>query len=209
MTGSRPGSGAEAVAEKLRQEHPYGTAPGLMSLFHEGDRVLITVRVSALDDWYYWLDAIGPQLTREVQRIGVTLAATGSMGGVPVDLLAYGAYDPLEAAWRAAGLPYLLWGRVYDLSEPLRDRAGGHWTYTGGTAEGEVPLLTASGGGGADARTLPVVVCHAGPLGANANRNGNGNGDGADGARAAARGNDPAGAEAAARRREAGRQPQP
>ncbi|WP_165987676.1 BN159_2729 family protein [Streptomyces sp. YIM 98790] len=162
MTGNP--SGAEAVARRLRKEHPYGTAPGLMSLFREGDRVLITVRVSSVDDWYYWLDAIGPQLSREVQRVGVTLAATASVEGVPVDLLAYGAYGPLEAAWREAGLPYLLWGRVYDLSEPLRDRTGGRWTYTGGNAAGEVPLLAAPDGG-ADARTLPVVVCHAGPLG--------------------------------------------
>ncbi|MEU6657829.1 BN159_2729 family protein [Streptomyces sp. NPDC046821] len=119
----------------------HGHRPEVMAIDCCGDRVVVCIKAASLADWYSWLAAIGAPVDAEPRQAGYAQLAFGRRDGVPVHLVAHDVPRLLEEAWDAACEPYILWGRVYDLSRPLTDRNGDIWHHHRYRPQDHVPLL--------------------------------------------------------------------
>ncbi|MCI3277561.1 BN159_2729 family protein [Streptomyces cylindrosporus] len=138
---------AVTVATGLRARHAGRLE--VMEIAADHERVTVAIRALALSDWEYWLEAIGAPLNAPTRTAGYAQVAAGKIDGVDVHLTAHDVPRLLQAASDAAGEPFYLWGRIYDLSRGLVDQGGRTWVYLGQRqAEGGMPLMALRGGDG-------------------------------------------------------------
>ncbi|MGW4669284.1 BN159_2729 family protein [Streptomyces sp. NPDC004324] len=152
---------AAATADRLRAAHAHRLE--LTHIASDDERVTVQIRALALDDWEYWLTAVGAPPAAHTHRSGEAQVASGEIDEVGIHLTAHGVPHLLEQAVRAAETPYCLGGRVYDLALDHSDRHGQRWHYLGHCQEDETPLLTLDGTDGPH-YPFPSVVTANGPL---------------------------------------------
>lgn len=152
-----------AVVARLRAENA-----GRLEIRHitsDHERVTVHIHALSLGDWDYWLNAIGAPLDTPSHRTGWAQIAQGQIDGVDVYLTAHEVPRLLDKAAQAAGEPFCLGGRVYDLARGQIDRYGQVWRYLGQRQDDGVPLLTLFGTGG-PLYPLTSIVTANGPLSA-------------------------------------------
>ncbi|MFF4788912.1 BN159_2729 family protein [Streptomyces sp. NPDC001276] len=152
-----------AVAAKLRAENAGRLETTHITWDHE--RVVIHIHALSLDHWEYWLTAIGAALDAPTHRAGWAQTAAGQIDAVDVHLTAYQVPHLLDTAAEAAGEPFFLGGRVYDLARGQVDRHGQTWSYLGQRREDGMPLLTLCGTSSPPYPLASIVTAN-GPLSA-------------------------------------------
>ncbi|MCX5601559.1 BN159_2729 family protein [Streptomyces phaeochromogenes] len=151
---------AESVAVQLRAEHA-GRLEA-MQIAADAERVTVAIKAVSLQDWTYWLAAIGARVDVVTRQAGYAQIAPGRVDGVDVHLTAHEVPRLLAEAMTAAGEGFYLWGRVYDLTVPQVDRQGRAWLYLGMRKQDGMPMLT--GRGSTVQAPLASVVVQDGPL---------------------------------------------
>ncbi|MER7972025.1 BN159_2729 family protein [Streptomyces sp. NPDC096080] len=149
---------AVTLASRLREQH--GEQAGVTEISPDRERVGVAIRAASLDDWTYWLTAIGAPLELRTWTAGYAQMALGSIDGVETRLVAHDVPRLLRDAELAAGEPYFLWGRMYDLSRGQLDSRGITWLYLGQRQENGMPLLTVRGGASALYPLTSIVVAY-------------------------------------------------
>ncbi|MFE9312835.1 BN159_2729 family protein [Streptomyces sp. NPDC006706] len=152
-----------AVAARLRAENEGRLETTHITWDHE--RVVIHIHALSLDHWEYWLTAIGAALDAPTHRAGWAQTAAGQIDAVDVHLTAYQVPHLLDKAVAAAGEPFFLGGRVYDLARGQVDRHGQVWSSLGQRREDGMPLLTLCGTSGPPYPLTSIVTAN-GPLSA-------------------------------------------
>lgn len=152
---------AAVAAARLRTENAGRLEVTQITSDH--GRVTIHIHALSLDDWEYWLTAIGTPLNAPTHRTGWAQTATGEVDGVEVLLTAHDVPRLLEEATLRATEPFCLGGRVYDLALGHTDRHGQTWHYVGERQEDDTPLFTLGGSSG-PSYPLPSIVTANGPL---------------------------------------------
>ncbi|MGW5126209.1 BN159_2729 family protein [Streptomyces sp. NPDC004069] len=150
-----------AVVARLRAENA-----GRLEIRHitsNHERVTVHIHALSLGDWDYWLTAIGAPLDAPSHRTGWAQIVHGQIDGVEVQLTADEVPRLLDQAAEAAGEPFRLGGRVYDLARGQLDRHGQLWRYLGQRQDDGVPLL-ALGGTSGPLYPLTSIVTVNGPL---------------------------------------------
>ncbi|QIY66359.1 BN159_2729 family protein [Streptomyces sp. RPA4-2] len=152
---------AVTVAAKLQSDH--ATRPELSAVAAHRDCVSVAIKATSLDDWGYWLTAIGTPVAVTSHQAGYAQLAVGTVEGVEVHLTAHEVPRLLQEAADATGEPFMLWGRVYDLTRGYRDRFDNFWVYLGQRQESGMPLLCLRGTDG-PMYPLGSIIVSNGPL---------------------------------------------
>ncbi|MFC8676765.1 BN159_2729 family protein [Streptomyces griseorubiginosus] len=135
---------AVTIATRLRNEHADRLEVSQIAPNHE--RVTVAIRAASLDDWEYWLRAIGAPHDVVTWTAGYAQLAKGRLDGVEIHLTAHGVPRLLHEAEQAALEPFYLWGRMYDLSRTHVDKHGRQWVFLGQRqAQGGMPVMTQRG----------------------------------------------------------------
>lgn len=138
---------AVSVAAALRAEH--NRRLEVLGIAADGPRVLITIRAASLSDWEYWLAAINTPVNITTKTSGHTQLVAGHVDGIDVHLAAHDVPRLLTEAKEAAGEPFYLWGRMYDLTRGYIGRNGHVWLYFGQRqSPAGMPLVGLRGGDG-------------------------------------------------------------
>lgn len=125
-----------------------------MQIKADGERVTVAIKATCLDDWEYWLDAIGAPRNVRTRTAGHAQVAAGTLDGVAVHLTAHGVPELLQEASDTAADPFFLWGRIYDLGMGQVDRADRIWLSLGRRQdERGMPLLVLRGTDGPPIRS--------------------------------------------------------
>ncbi|MET7983564.1 MULTISPECIES: BN159_2729 family protein [unclassified Streptomyces] len=153
---------AVSVAASLQSDHLARLEA--MQITADGERVTVAVKATCLDDWGYWLDAIGAPRNVRTRTAGHAQVAAGTLDGVAVHLTAHGVPELLQEASDAAADPFYLWGRIYDLGMAQIDRTDRIWLSLGRRQdERGMPLLILRGTDGPPYPLASIVMAH-GPL---------------------------------------------
>ncbi|MGW0966014.1 BN159_2729 family protein [Streptomyces sp. NPDC002516] len=153
---------AVSVAASLQSDHLARLEA--MQITADGERVTVAIKATCLDDWEYWLDAIGAPRNVRTRTAGHAQVAAGTLDGVAVHLTAHGVPDLLQEASDAAFDPFYLWGRIYDLGMGQVDRTDRIWLSLGRRQdERGMPLLILRGTDGPPYPLASIVMAH-GPL---------------------------------------------
>ncbi|MGW6459352.1 BN159_2729 family protein [Streptomyces sp. NPDC055078] len=155
-------SRAAALAEQIRAE--CGPDSGLMSVRSDGAQVLVTVQVTAAEQWGQWRQYLGITAEPERKPLPYAYVGSGHRAGVAVSVVAYDAPQVEARTTAAARMPYRHGGIVYDLALPQQDMDGDVWDYAECRADG-MPLLTMRGASG-ERCSLAHIVDYVGPLAA-------------------------------------------
>ncbi|MEU0087233.1 BN159_2729 family protein [Streptomyces sp. NPDC006274] len=151
---------AAELATRIRTE--CGEGRGLLRVQEQGDRLLVTVQVTAQEQWAAWRTYLGVT-TDEPQTLEYAHVVSGHRDGVAVSLVAYDVQQVEARTAAAARMPYRHGGVVYDLALPQRDSQGDIWDYAGCRKDG-VPLLHHRDVDAGLRCSLPNVVDLVGPL---------------------------------------------
>ncbi|MFE5140394.1 BN159_2729 family protein [Streptomyces fagopyri] len=154
---------AVTVAAKLQAAHASRTE--LSSILADGQRVAAVIKAASLDDWEYWLTAIGAPLAVQTHIAGYAQLAVGSVDGVAVHLTAHEIPRLIREAAASAREAFHLWGRVYDLASGYRDRYDNVWVYLGQRQESGMPLMLLRGTEG-PLYSFGSIITSNGPLAA-------------------------------------------
>ncbi|WP_328454924.1 BN159_2729 family protein [Streptomyces sp. NBC_00386] len=153
---------AVSVAASLQSDHLARLEA--MQIKADGERVTVAIKATCLDDWEYWLDAIGAPRNVRTRTAGHAQVAAGTLDGVAVHLTAHGVPELLQEASDTAADPFFLWGRIYDLGMGQVDRADRIWLSLGRRQdERGMPLLVLRGTDGPPYPLASIVMAH-GPL---------------------------------------------
>ncbi|MFJ7963044.1 BN159_2729 family protein [Streptomyces sp. NPDC096324] len=153
---------AVSVAASLQSDHLARLEA--MQITADGERVTVAVKATCLDDWEYWLDAIGAPRNVRTRTAGHAQVAAGTLDGVAVHLTAHGVPELLQEASDTAADPFFLWGRIYDLGVGQVDRTDRIWLSLGRRQdERGMPLLVLRGTDGPPYPLASIVMAH-GPL---------------------------------------------
>lgn len=153
---------AVSVAASLQSDHLARLEA--MQISADGERVTVAIKATCLDDWEYWLDAIGAPRNVRTRTAGHAQVAAGTLDGVAVHLTAHGVPELLQEASDTAADPFFLWGRIYDLGMGQVDRADRIWLSLGRRQdERGMPLLVLRGTDGPPYPLASIVMAH-GPL---------------------------------------------
>ncbi|MER5410575.1 BN159_2729 family protein [Streptomyces sp. NPDC002769] len=152
---------AVTAAAKLQSDH--ATRPELSAVAAHRDCVTVAIKATSLDDWGYWLTAIGAPIAVTSHQAGYAQLAVGTVEGVEIHLTAHEVPRLLEEAADAAGEPFMMWGRIYDLTRGYRDRFDNFWSYLGERQESGMPLLCLRGTDG-PMYPLGSIIVSNGPL---------------------------------------------
>ncbi|MFD8735038.1 BN159_2729 family protein [Streptomyces sp. NPDC059618] len=153
---------AVSVAASLQSDHLARLEA--MQITADGERVTVAIKATCLDDWEYWLDAIGAARNVRTRTAGHAQVAAGTLDGVAVHLTAHGVPELLQEASDAAADPFYLWGRIYDLGMGQVDRTDRIWLSLGRRQdERGMPLLVLRGTDGPPYPLASIVMAH-GPL---------------------------------------------
>uniref|UniRef100_A0AAU3HUN9 BN159_2729 family protein n=1 Tax=Streptomyces sp. NBC_01393 TaxID=2903851 RepID=A0AAU3HUN9_9ACTN len=153
---------AVSVAASLQSDHLARLEA--MQIKADGERVTVAIKATCLDDWEYWLDAIGAPRNVRTRTAGHAQVAAGTLDGVAVHLTAHGVPELLQEASDTAADPFFLWGRIYDLGTGQVDRADRIWLSLGRRQdERGMPLLVLRGTDGPPYPLASIVMAH-GPL---------------------------------------------
>ncbi|MFD6551239.1 BN159_2729 family protein [Streptomyces sp. NPDC058398] len=153
---------AVSVAASLQSDHLARLEA--MQITADGERVTVAIKATCLDDWEYWLDAIGAPRNVRTRTAGHAQVAAGTLDGVAVHLTAHGVPELLQEASDTAADPFFLWGRIYDLGVGQVDRADRIWLSLGRRQdERGMPLLVLRGTDGPPYPLASIVMAH-GPL---------------------------------------------
>ncbi|MFJ8006169.1 BN159_2729 family protein [Streptomyces fagopyri] len=158
---SREYARAVTVAAELQARHANRTE--LSGLTADGQRVAVVIKAASLDDWEYWLTAIGAPFDVATHVAGYAQLAVGSVDGVAVHLTAHEVPRLLREAAASARESFHLWGRVYDLASGHRDRYDNVWIHLGQRQESSMPLMLLRGTAG-PLYTLGSIIARNGPL---------------------------------------------
>ncbi|WP_369043417.1 BN159_2729 family protein [Streptomyces sp. Midd1] len=120
----------------------------------DGNRVAVSIKAASLRDWEYWLAAIGARIDVRTRTVGDAQVAAGTVEGVEVHLTAHDVPVLLAAASDAAGDPFYMWGRIYDLSRGFLDQHDRVWVHLGQRDEQGMALMVLRGG---DATPFPLA----------------------------------------------------
>lgn len=143
---------AVSVAASLQSDHLARLEA--MQIKADGERVTVAIKATCLDDWEYWLDAIGAPRNVRTRTAGHAQVAAGTLDGVAVHLTAHGVPELLQEASDTAADPFFLWGRIYDLGTGQVDRADRIWLSLGRRQdERGMPLLVLRGTDGPPIRS--------------------------------------------------------
>ncbi|MGW0800316.1 BN159_2729 family protein [Streptomyces sp. NPDC002692] len=151
---------AVTIAAQLQAEH--AARPELSAVKADKGRVTLAIKATSLDDWEYWLAAIGAPLAGSHQA-GYAQLAVGAVEGVEIHLTAHEVPRLLQEAAAAMGDPCILWGQTYDLTRGHRDVHGNVWVYLGQRQDGGMPLLHVRGTAG-PLYPLASIIGTNGPL---------------------------------------------
>ncbi|MFF3885420.1 BN159_2729 family protein [Streptomyces sp. NPDC001914] len=153
---------AVSVAASLQSDHLARLEA--MQIMADGERVTVAIKATCLDDWEYWLDAIGAPRNVRTRTAGHAQVAAGTLDGVAVHLTAHGVPELLQEASDTAADPFFLWGRIYDLGMGQVDRTDRIWLSLGRRQdERGMPLLVLRGTDGPPYPLASIVMAH-GPL---------------------------------------------
>ncbi|MFE1287194.1 BN159_2729 family protein [Streptomyces sp. NPDC058751] len=153
---------AVSVAASLQSDHLARLEA--MQITADGERVTVAIKATCLEDWEYWLDAIGAPRNVRTRTAGHAQVAAGTLDGVAVHLTAHGVPELLQEASDEATDPFFLWGRIYDLGMGQVDRADRIWLALGRRQdERGMPLLVLRGADGPPYPLASIVMAH-GPL---------------------------------------------
>ncbi|MGW3914448.1 BN159_2729 family protein [Streptomyces sp. NPDC005070] len=153
---------AVSVAASLQSDHLARLEA--MQITADGERVTVAIKATCLDDWEYWLDAIGAPRNVRTRTAGHAQVAAGTLDGVAVHLTAHGVPELLQEASDTAADPFFLWGRIYDLGTGQVDRTDRIWLSLGRRQdERGMPLLVLRGTDGPPYPLASIVMAH-GPL---------------------------------------------
>ncbi|MFD5518977.1 BN159_2729 family protein [Streptomyces sp. NPDC127066] len=153
---------AVSVAASLQSDHLARLEA--MQIKADGERVTVAIKATCLEDWEYWLDAIGAPRNVRTRTAGHAQVAAGTLDGVAVHLTAHGVPELLQEASDTAADPFFLWGRIYDLGTGQVDRADRIWLSLGRREdERGMPLLVLRGTDGPPYPLASIVMAH-GPL---------------------------------------------
>ncbi|MFE2537283.1 BN159_2729 family protein [Streptomyces sp. NPDC059371] len=153
---------AVSVAASLQSDHLARLEA--MQITADGERVTVAIKATCLDDWEYWLDAIGAPRNVRTRTAGHAQVAAGTLDGVAVHLTAHGVPELLQDASDTAADPFFLWGRIYDLGMGQVDRTDRIWLSLGRRQdERGMPLLVLRGTDGPPYPLASIVMAH-GPL---------------------------------------------
>ncbi|MFF3414549.1 BN159_2729 family protein [Streptomyces sp. NPDC002698] len=153
---------AVSVAASLQSDHLARLEA--MQITADGERVTVAIKATCLDDWEYWLDAIGAPRNVRTRTAGHAQVAAGTLDGVAVHLTAHGVPELLQEASDTAADPFFLWGRIYDLGVGQVDRTDRIWLSLGRRQdERGMPLLVLRGTDGPPYPLASIVMAH-GPL---------------------------------------------
>lgn len=153
---------AVTVAATLQTDH--AERRDCMQIAPDNERVTVATKARSLDDWEYWLKAIGAPVNVPTRTAGHAQLASGSIGGVDVHLTAHDVPRLLDEAAHTTNEPMYLWGRIYDLARGQVDRHNQVWVYLGQRQdEGGMPLLALRGSPG-PLYPLASIVMSNGPL---------------------------------------------
>ncbi|MER5399032.1 BN159_2729 family protein [Streptomyces sp. NPDC002599] len=153
---------AVSVAASLQSDHLARLEA--MQITADGERVTVAIKATCLDDWEYWLDAIGAPRNVRTRTAGHAQVAAGTLDGVAVHLTAHGVPELLQEASDTAADPFFLWGRIYDLGVGQVDRTDRIWLSLGRLQdERGMPLLVLRGTDGPPYPLASIVMAH-GPL---------------------------------------------
>lgn len=135
----------------------------VMAITPDQERVTIAIKATALEDWEYWLEAIGAPRNVVTRTVGYAQVAAGRIDGVDVHLTAHDVPRFLHEASKAALDPFYLWGRIYDLGAAHVDAGRRVWLFLGQRHDDGMPLLVLRGSN-EPPYPLASVVMHFGPL---------------------------------------------
>ncbi|MET7944424.1 BN159_2729 family protein [Streptomyces sp. NPDC005302] len=152
---------AVTVAASLQIAHA-----GRLEVTHleaDGERVSVVIQAASLRDWEYWLAAIGARADVPTKTVDRAQIAAGTCDGVAVHLTAHDVPELLAEARDAAGDPFYMWGRIYDLSCGFLDQHDRVWVHLGLRDDQGMPLMLLRGGDSTQYR-LGSIVVECGPL---------------------------------------------
>ncbi|MET7746794.1 BN159_2729 family protein [Streptomyces sp. NPDC005385] len=129
----------------------------------DGERVSVVIQAASLGDWEYWLAAIGARADVPTKTVDRAQIAAGICDGVAVHLTAHDVPELLAEARDAAGDPFYMWGRIYDLARGFLDQHDRVWVHLGLRDDQGMPLMLLRGGDSTQYR-LGSIVVECGPL---------------------------------------------
>ncbi|MFM9602732.1 BN159_2729 family protein [Streptomyces turgidiscabies] len=147
------------VAASIEQH--IGRHPEFRNIHTEGDRILVSLDITAQSQWAHWQRYFGVSHDKETE-LPYMVAGNGYRDGVQVYVVAYNLPEARAHALRIAKQPFEFEGNVYDLAVPQQDARGAVWFYQGVRTADGMPLLSIDGR--PERCTLANIVRQAGPL---------------------------------------------
>ncbi|MEU6340198.1 BN159_2729 family protein [Streptomyces sp. NPDC046977] len=121
----------------------YSNRDDVTSISQDRDRVVITLDITSLSQWFRWLQTFPDVTDRYIagEDGGLLAVADGTWNGAQIRLQSTTVAELVTQAADTARHPVWVNHRLYDLSEQLVDATGGTWEHTGEWAHDGTPLI--------------------------------------------------------------------